>query len=191
MCLKKVKGFLFEPSSAFKREQKTTVGAAFKYMLILSIVSAVLGGIVTSALAGNVVMLVGSIVMLYVVFIIGTTILGIILHIFAFIVGARGGFGQTLKAVYYGATPNMLLSWIPYIGFIFVIWNLILNIIGIKNLHNISTGRAVLAVLIPVIILTLLMIAGLLAFLSIINSMGGLPLDQLGAGSELSAFLGS
>ena len=51
------------------------------------------------------------------------------------------------KAVLYSATPTVLLGWIPLISFIAVLWSLVLRIIGIRELHEITTGRAVLALI--------------------------------------------
>ena len=59
---------------------------------------------------------------------------------------------QTFKALMYGATPSLLLGWIPVIGFLAAIWALIVEIIGIRQLHEISTGRAVAAVILAIII---------------------------------------
>ena len=59
---------------------------------------------------------------------------------------------QTFKALMYGATPSLLLGWIPFINFLALIWALIVEIIGIRQLHEISTGRAVAAVILAIII---------------------------------------
>jgi len=58
----------------------------------------------------------------------------------------------------YGSTPSLLLGWMPFIGFIFGIWSMIVSIIGVRRLHEISTGRAVLAYLLGAIIIPLIII---------------------------------
>jgi len=179
--LEKAKSFLFEPSRAFKKEQKTSFGDAFKYLLVLGIVLAVLSGIVIAGMAFNVITFVPVAVGMYITTIISLLICGLILHVFAYIVGARKGIGQTFKAVIYGATPTLILGWIPFIGWIFGIYSIVLGAIGLKNLHNISTGRAILAVLLTIIILGILALIGLLVLLAAFASMGGLPADFMGS----------
>jgi hypothetical protein len=100
--------------------------------------------------------------------IIGIWIGGLWTHIWVYIVGGRKGIEQTLKAVMYGATPSYLLGWILsvyniapsfllglipiVVGIIAGIWALIVGIIGIRQLHELSTGKAVLAVILAIII---------------------------------------
>ncbi|MEM2972351.1 MAG: YIP1 family protein [Candidatus Bathyarchaeia archaeon] len=78
----------------------------------------------------------------------------------------KKGAGQTFKAMAYGSTPNLLFGWIPLIGLIFKpwpiavylassifgIWQTVISIIAIRELHGISTFRAILAYLLGVII---------------------------------------
>lgn len=103
---------------------------------------------------------------------IGVFILGIIFHIFVYIMGGRNGIGLTIKAVIYGYTPNLLLGWIPIVNFIAMIWTLILYVIGIREYHEISTGKAALAVLLPLI---LIIIFVTVIFSALLLGMGGGP----------------
>ena len=84
------------------------------------------------------------------------------MHIWVYLCGGRKGVGQTIKAMAYGSTPSLLFGWIPFIGFIFGIWSMIVSIIGIRQLHEISTGRAVLAYLLGAIIIPLIMVPTIL-----------------------------
>jgi hypothetical protein len=63
-------------------------------------------------------------------------------------------------------------SWIPIIGFIAGIWPLVVEIIGIRQLHELTTGKAVLAVLIPIIIAVV--IAIVLAAILVSLMFGGM-----------------
>ncbi len=72
------------------------------------------------------------------------------------IAGGKKGLNQTIKALVYSSTPALLFGWIPVISFIPGMWSLILNIIGIREFQEISTERALLAVVIPFILLLLL-----------------------------------
>lgn len=78
------------------------------------------------------------------------------MHIWVYLCGGRKGVGQTVKAMAYGSTPSLLLGWIPFVGIIFGIWSIVVSIIGIRELHEISTGRAVLAYLLGAIIIPLI-----------------------------------
>ena len=77
---------------------------------------------------------------------------GLWVHLWVYIFGGRKGISQTLKAYGYGSTPTLVLGWIPIISIIFSIWTLILFTLGIRELHEISTGKAVAAVLIAILI---------------------------------------
>ena len=55
-----------------------------------------------------------------------------------------------------------LLGWIPLVLIIGYIWTYILIIIGIRENQQMSTGRAILVVVVP-LVLSLIFLAGLLA----------------------------
>jgi hypothetical protein len=66
--------------------------------------------------------------------------------------GNQEGFRMTFRAICYSWAGN-LFGIIPFIGMLIVsIYVLILTIIGIREGHGISTGRAALAVFLPVIV---------------------------------------
>jgi len=243
--VEKIKGFLFSPSETFDASKEDTLGDAFKYCLILLLISALLSAVIAVAFSLLAVYLASSLkigdMLLFIVFIeavvfiavfisvlIGGAILlipaqlsaviaavafsllvagffriptrmlpsmptpagegaavalaafiavlisvligeaidviigGLWLHIWVYLVGGRKGLTQTFKALMYGATPSLLLGWISLLGFfapiwviwalIVEIWALIVEIIGIRQLHEISTGKAVAAVILAIII---------------------------------------
>lgn len=82
----------------------------------------------------------------------------VLLHIGVVVMGGRGGFVQTFKAVVYGLTPYYLLGWIPIIGGLAGIWGLIIEIFGIRELHDMTTGRAVVAWLISIVIVVVILV---------------------------------
>jgi len=99
---------------------------------------------------------------------IGILIGSLWIHIWVYAVGGRKGVGQTIKSMAYGSTPTLLLGWIPLLGVIFSIWSLVVSIIGARQLHEISTGRAVLsyilgAIIIPIIISVIIFLTFLAA----------------------------
>ena len=177
----KVKGFLVRPTETFGNVKDEAMGKGVKYyaiwLLIYAILTAVIFALIFAAilsmfgdltdipglgfLGAEIGVLIG--VMLFVMIIvsgfIGLFIGGAWIHLWVWVFGGRNGYGQTVKAIAYGATPNFLLGWIPIINFITGIWSLVVSIIGVRELHEISTGRAVGAVIIALIIPVIIWVA--------------------------------
>lgn len=86
-----------------------------------------------------------------------------ITHLCLMIVGGnKNGYQATFRAISYAWCGN-LFEIIPFIGSaIGSIYTLILTIIGIRETHGISTGKSALAVLLPVIVIFILIIAAIL-----------------------------
>src|SRR5215203_562704 len=82
-----------------------------------------------------------------------------ILHLLVMlIVGSRNaGFEGTFRVGAYSAVTT-LVSWIPIIGLIASLYGIYLAIIGIREVHNTTTGRAALVVLIPAVVVFLLVL---------------------------------
>jgi len=156
--LEKAKGFLLHPNEAFSKEKNTNFEESLKYTALLLIVISALSGI--TVMFADITFGLITIPLKYVFLLIGTLLGGLILHVFAYIFGARNGLVQTLKAALYAGTPFYLFGWIPlpYILFAFTIWAAVLEVIGLKALQSMSTGRAILAVVLPGIILIVLII---------------------------------
>jgi len=74
-------------------------------------------------------------------------------HLFLFLVGgAKRGFVATFRVVAY-SWVTMPLAIIPMCGQLAGgIWNIVLLVIGLSAVHQISTGRAAAAVLLPLIL---------------------------------------
>ncbi|MDI6798464.1 MAG: YIP1 family protein [Candidatus Aenigmarchaeota archaeon] len=164
--MERIEGFLFSPSKTFDASKKDTIGDAFNYYVVILVITAVLAIVAAvpfllpawmAALpkapplaamvwlvpvAILVVALVGGIVCAF--------ILGLWLHLWVYLVGGRKGLDQTLKAVMYGATPNLLLLGVA------PIWAIIVVIIGVKQLHALPAGRAALAVILALICATII-----------------------------------
>jgi hypothetical protein len=52
----------------------------------------------------------------------------------------------------YGATPALILGWIPYVWVVGVAWSIVVQIIGVRQLHGIPMQRAVAAYMISLAI---------------------------------------
>jgi hypothetical protein len=82
-----------------------------------------------------------------------------ILHLLVMlIVGSRNsGFEATFRVGAYAAVTS-LVSWIPFIGWIASLYGIYLAIVGIREVHTTTTGKAALVVLIPVAVIVLLVL---------------------------------
>ncbi len=78
-----------------------------------------------------------------------------IYHLGALLVGAKGGFGSTLKVITY-STGAMVLEVIPFLGIpLFWFYTLYLYTVGFRELHKVSTARAFVISILPLIVLFL------------------------------------
>jgi hypothetical protein len=178
----KVKGFLGAPSNTFNNVEAEALGSAVKYFTIWVVIYTILRTIVFYTLERRVFQTLWDLLGLtnaapYIYHFDPVTfaLLGVLgafaslfiggswTHLFVWAFGGRKGYGNTIKAFAYGYTPVFLFGWLPFVGMLFSIWALVLNIIGIRQLHEISTGRAIGAVLLGV--LTLIIIAVLIGVL--------------------------
>jgi hypothetical protein len=157
-----------DPAAAFRNAQSDELGEALKYFAIILAINSVLSGLMVMiglgastgipgmgvGVAGGIAAIIGN----FIGGIIGLFVCGLIVHIFVALIIGGNGIWQTINAMIYGATPAMLFSWIPFIGILAALWSLVLYIIGIRELHDTTTGKAAIAVLLPVIILVVLVI---------------------------------
>jgi len=78
--------------------------------------------------------------------------------------GAKQSFETTLRVVCFSIGSTALFQLLPICGSsIYLIWNLVGQCIGIAKAHEISTGKAVAAVLLPLVLCCCAMV-GLIAF---------------------------
>ena len=96
-----------------------------------------------------------------------------ILHLCLMIVGgAKKPFETTFRVVCFSSGSTYLLSVIPFCGgMITGVWNLVLEVIGLARSHEIDTGKAVLAVLLPMIVC-----CGVAILFGILGGFGALSL---------------
>jgi len=183
----KVKGFLGAPVNTFNNVEAEALGSALKYFTIWIVIYTILRTIVFYTLERRVFqtlwdLLGSSDAALYLYHFDPVTfallavagafaslfVSGSLTHLFVLAFGGRKGYGNTIKAFAYGYTPVFLFGWLPFVGMLFSIWALVLYIIGIRQLHQISTGRAIGAVLLGAVTLVIIavligVVVGLLA----------------------------
>lgn len=96
---------------------------------------------------------IGMMIVAPVFVLLGLFVWSAILHVMLLVVGgATSGFAATLRTLAYTGTSN-IVNVVPLCGsFIAAIWALVLAVIGLSAAHRISTGKAVLAVLLPLLL---------------------------------------
>lgn len=96
----------------------------------------------------------GFILLIPVLVIVGMFIVSGIFHLCLKILGgAKKSFETTFHVVCFSSGSTSLLSMFPFCGgMIAAVWNLVLECIGLARAHEIDTGKAVLAVLLPVVV---------------------------------------
>lgn len=182
----RAKGFLLDPVATFRQCRTDEPGTVFTYFIALLLVNAVLSALIAAiALPGGMMMYGGmsggaaTPFMVFFLALIGgfvmTLILAAWIHLWVYLVGGRRGIMQTTSAVIYGDTPGLLLGWIPLIGIIAGLWSLVLVILGIRELQDLSTGRAVLAVAIAVLIPLILIVLAAAFFMISYSTMTPVP----------------
>jgi len=96
---------------------------------------------------------------------------GAILYIIYKVLGGTGSYEGTVRFIAY-ATAVLVLSWIPFIGWIIGLYGIYLYIVGGMFAHNVSMGKSILAIILPtvlIILLVVLIVAGLAAFFGIFS----------------------
>jgi hypothetical protein len=113
---------------------------------------------------------------LFVFMLFGIFISGFYYHVFVILFGGQKGLTQTVKTVMYASTPALLLGWIPFVSIIGSVWTVILIIIGVRENQDMTTGRAVLVVLVPLVLTVFLsfgLVELLLAFVRVLLALPG------------------
>lgn len=166
----KVQGFLAEPAETFRKARDddlrtvlmyaapllvfdavmTALVALLEYLFFPTVLPSLFGPLFPAAMFAGV-LLSGTIVLL---------LFTVWVHILVCLAGGQKGIFPTFKALACGLTPSWLFHWIPVIGILFDLWSIVLMMIGIRELQEISSGRALvvmfIAIMVPVFILILL-----------------------------------
>jgi hypothetical protein len=83
------------------------------------------------------------------------------------VVGAtNSGFGATFRVASYTQVTN-LVNWIPIVGPLLALYGLYLSIVGIREMHQTTTSKAALVVLLPfgvVLLVALVVLLGAVLF---------------------------
>lgn len=106
-----------------------------------------------------------SLIFAPVLIIIGVFLWSAILHLCLVIVGgleqSKAGFEGSFRVVSYGMVAQ-LANLIPFVGDLLCgVWSIILAIIGVQQIHKTTQGKAIAAVLIPVVLCCVCVAMGL------------------------------
>jgi len=167
---------LFEPSKAFSQiKAEGSLAGSMLYVVILGSVAGYIGlawqlvwrstvvALGAAAQGGpDMVVAVGGMtifallaaVLIPISVLIGSFVGSAILHVCLWIVGgANRSFEATYAVMAYCGGATSVFSLIPFCGgLIGAVWNIVIEIIGLREAHGTTTGRAALAVFLPLIV---------------------------------------
>jgi hypothetical protein len=199
-----VKGFIMTPSETFRKTSGKSLSAAYQYYAVLLVIFTVLfgivavsmglavftsvvdkmavvpvvGGVAASAAAnfsGFVIALgVFFVYLLFLFYLLGVFVEGLIIHAFVVLMGGEKGAKQTIKTTMYASTPFLLLGWIPIVSTIAYIWSFALLIIGIKETQEMELGNAILVMIIPIVLFIILIGLGAAVNIALMNAISSL-----------------
>lgn len=152
-------GMLRHPVKTSRNVRKRSFYDVLVYVLITAIVYAVFFGLMTlwgldlfysyNFLKGH--GIVPLITIIYLMAVASTFFNAGFIHVFVIIVEGKRGIFESFKVVAYASTPSYILGWIPVFGIIAGIWALVVQTLALRELQEISTGRAVIAMVLPYI----------------------------------------
>jgi hypothetical protein len=170
-----VQGVLLSPVAFFRgiARQGDFLNPAI-FALICALISALLGGIISlaispffagpgdtagEALASGLVAFIVTLILSPIYTAVALLIGAGIYHLLVFLLVRPGnaGFEATFRVVCYVAAVQ-LISWIPIVNIVAGIYAIVLSVLGIREVHNTTTGKALLVVLIPVVVLLLIVL---------------------------------
>ncbi|OPY38422.1 MAG: Yip1 domain protein [Methanoregula sp. PtaU1.Bin051] len=156
LVFERAKGMILNPVGNFRLAANDTISFTVVYYLILL---AVFGILFSFALSGlNRYMLYNAQFMTTIIVMLGQMIVSLFVstgwfHLWVYVVGGRQGIVTTLKVVAYAMTPYLLIGWLIPVGLVAgFVWYLVLVVLGIRELQQLPTGRAVLAFALALIV---------------------------------------
>ena len=165
-----IKSVMLEPTATFEEMKlEGGIGTPLTFALIMAVIGSI-GGIVWNAITAGPEALIFVAVLVPIGGLIMPFIWAGIIHVMMMILGgAERSYEVTYRTVCYAAAPNVL-GVIPFVGIIGGIWGIVCTIVGLTRTQNCSTGKAVMAVLIPMLVLMCLCIG--LIVLAVVAGVG-------------------
>ncbi|MBI3032550.1 YIP1 family protein [Candidatus Woesearchaeota archaeon] len=201
----KIKSVLFHPTDFFNQLPKEKgLGQAFTFLALFGVVYALLSSLIsmfsvslvsillsqtmnlpfqesmgTPSLIFGMTGILGFVVQFvvsYIGLIVFSFVLVGILYLWLLLWGGKADYTETYKLWVYASTPQLLLGWIPLVGFLAWIYKVVLLVIGTEIVHKLSRTRAVLAYVVPMV---LLFILGIILVIVFIGLFGGALMSGL------------
>ena len=184
----KIKGFILSPLVTFEKVKEESVDEAIRYYFSLLVIYTVIASIIyfITDYKNEPMLLFFSMLGL----IAGGLLILIIgaawLHLWIVLLGGKG-YTKTVKVIAYARTPQLLFGWISILPSllmhnfiisrildlllegIFLAWVFALTVIGVREIHEFTTSKALLSVIISLIPLILLITISILVGIWIIS----------------------
>lgn len=179
----KVRMVLTKPNEFFAAilKQEQGIQSAFIYYAIISLVSALLSGWQAQNIAanygafsplGNQTSFIGSAITTYIFVLVMIFVVAAILHQFVKLFKGQGGFDRTFQAAVYGGTAGVLSN-VPLIGWLFVIYSIYLTLVGLKQLHTMPMTQAVWAYIVTLLVIFAVIFVVMLLFIGSVATLFG------------------
>lgn len=146
------KKVVMKPVDFFK-EMPTTGG--YKEPLIFAVITAVIMGIGLTVITLGVGFL--AIIFAPVAVIISIFLAALLLMLCSKIVGGTGTYEGTVRIASYANIVN-IIGWIPIVSIVGSIYGLVLTVLGIREIHKLSTAKAIIAVAISIAIVFVIVV---------------------------------
>lgn len=152
----RIKGIILKPVETFRTTAGDELSFTFVYYLVLLAIYAILLSLALSrfGLYG----MMNRQILVYMLIMLGQMVFSLLastawFHLWVWLLGGRQGIKNTFRTMAYSMTPMMLLGWLMPAGIIAgMVWGIVLEILGFRELQKLTTQRAVLAVALPMIV---------------------------------------
>lgn len=154
---------------------KDSLGSAVALIIIVGLFTGLLSGLFAGAALGNFVFLLFAMALNPILLLIGTFIGYGATHLLALLFGGKATFRQFYSVA--GHTTILSIGTIiPIVSILIWIWNLVIFYFILKNIHQLSTGRAVAVILIPIAIAVIFVAFIFASILSTVGLSGLMPM---------------
>jgi hypothetical protein len=162
---------VFQPVAFFSRlPRQGNLGSPLIFALICYGISALISGVIGLLSGHDIGALIGGVVAAIIGGAIGLFIVAGIAHLLVILIvgSTNSGYEATFRAAAYSSVSS-LVSWVPVVGPLAGLYGLVLAIVGIRELHQTSTGKAIAVALVPIVFLVVVAYLALFLILSSIH----------------------
>lgn len=156
----KFKGLFSYPTDFFETIREKHIGNSLLLFVIVSALSLAASYVISFSFAGffsrnffGVFYWYPIVMFVYFIFlVVGSFVYSGISHLTAKILGGSGSFVDSYNVCTYSLVPFALFLIIPYIGWLSIVYSIILMSFGLAYYHDISKGKAFVAAFMPVLL---------------------------------------